>query len=673
MAAPTQHLRLALVLTGGVSLAVWMGGVVAEIERAVERRAGYGALCELTGTEIDVDIIGGSSAGGINGALLGLALARGSDTSSIRDVWLHAAALRDLLRDPGQQQPLPSLLRGNEYFQPQLRTVFASLYGDGVQPTDTPLEILLTGTLLDGEKIVVRDDFGSTFTDTVHRALFRFRRDCEAGVDDFADPAIVDKLALAARATSAFPGAFEPALCPIGTGGADDLGGFANFTTSSYVIDGGVLVNKPLLPVLDAVLARGCDARRVICYVQPAVEQESAYGIGELPNLARVVRAGWLTLPHAESLSRELHELNAHNERGADRIELLHISADAPNALDDRCSPIEKLAGLQLQHFGAFYRSAWRANDWMWGRLDASARLVQLLLEPARLRACAEQDPCFADRLFRTVGSTDELRDELGFLHDDRLPVPAAVPNVVRAAMRTMHVAIAAEELPHIARCADDDQQMGHHRSPSADVLSTLAQASGDDATVAAFRACRIGEERLADDHGSAAYDLMIDRVAQLGTALTHHRHERSVLAWLSGAPRSPLWRAVQASARHRTWSVAVLAGMLGTGAALVIASAWPAASRVAAITVGILIAAAGALGAAILARRVRATLIATLASAIVVVALVFVGPWQWRAWLLAAVLVDVALSLRRRIERRKDGAHPRRQPARMARASSDS
>jgi len=546
----------------------------------------------------------------------------------------------------------------------------------GAPPTETPLEVLLTGTLLDGEKIVVRDDFGSTFTDSVHRALFRFRLDRAAGIDDFAEPDIVDKLALAARATSAFPGAFEPALCPIGTGGADDLAGYANFSASSSVIDGGVLVTKPLLPVRDAVLAKRCDARRVICYVQPAVEQEAAYGVDELPNLARVVRAGWLTLPHAESLSRELHELNAHNARGVNRIDLLHISADAPNALDERCLPVEKLAGLQLQHFGAFYRSAWRANDWMWGRLDATARLVQLLLEPARLRQRAEHDAGFADRLIAALagGPAEELRRELAFLHDDRRPVPDAVPKLVRAAMRSMQVAITAEELPHVARCSEDDQRAGHHRSPSADALSKLTAPGDDEATVvAAFRACRVGEERLADDHGSTAYDLIVDRVTQLGTALTHRHHDRSLLSRLSGAPRSPLWRAVQASARQRTWSVVLLAGLLIAGAALVVASAWPTASRVAAIVVGTLITATGALAAAVLAHRVRASLIATLASVVIVVALAFVGPWQWRAWLLSAVLVDVALSLRRRVERRKSERPSDRQGARISRASSDS
>ena len=37
--------RLAVVMTGGVSLAVWIGGVVAEIYRAVRGAGIYGALC----------------------------------------------------------------------------------------------------------------------------------------------------------------------------------------------------------------------------------------------------------------------------------------------------------------------------------------------------------------------------------------------------------------------------------------------------------------------------------------------------------------------------------------------------------------------------------------------------------------------------------------------------
>ena len=44
----------------------------------------------------------------------------------------------------------------------------------------------------------------------------------------------------------------------------------------------------------------------------------------------------------------------------------------------------EKLTGLNLAHFSAFYRRAWRANDFMWGRLDAATRIVDLMVSSTR-------------------------------------------------------------------------------------------------------------------------------------------------------------------------------------------------------------------------------------------------------------------------------------------------
>ena len=48
------------------------------------------------------------------------------------------------------------------------------------------------------------------------------------------------------------------------------------------------------------------------------------------------------------------------------------------------CTPATKLTGLRLMNFSAFYRRSWRANDFMWGRLDAAARIVELLLDRSR-------------------------------------------------------------------------------------------------------------------------------------------------------------------------------------------------------------------------------------------------------------------------------------------------
>ena len=51
----------------------------------------------------------------------------------------------------------------------------------------------------------------------------------------------------------------------------------------------------------------------------------------------------------------------------------------------------EKLTGVGLGHFAGFYRRAWRANDFMWGRLDAAARVVDLLLDQPPERADVDE------------------------------------------------------------------------------------------------------------------------------------------------------------------------------------------------------------------------------------------------------------------------------------------
>jgi patatin-related protein len=53
--------------------------------------------------------------------------------------------------------------------------------------------------------------------------------------------------------------------------------------------------------------------------------------------------------------------------------ESLEVRADSPNT---------KLTGIILGHFGGFYRHSWRANDFMWGRLDAATRRSRRLSFP---------------------------------------------------------------------------------------------------------------------------------------------------------------------------------------------------------------------------------------------------------------------------------------------------
>jgi predicted acylesterase/phospholipase RssA len=110
-----QDIRLAVVMNGGVSLAVWIGGVTQELHRLATARSATGRaylpLLDLLQATVRVDVIAGTSAGGINGAFLALGLARGTDIGVMRDLWRYQGAVDKLLRDPLEKDP-PSLLKG---------------------------------------------------------------------------------------------------------------------------------------------------------------------------------------------------------------------------------------------------------------------------------------------------------------------------------------------------------------------------------------------------------------------------------------------------------------------------------------------------------------------------------------------------------------------------------
>jgi patatin-like phospholipase len=143
-----MELRIAVVMTGGVSLAVWMGGVTLELSRLVraEDRT-YLKLLRLTRSRPRVDVISGTSAGGLNGALLATALVRGATVAGLRDLWLDLGALERLLRRARVADP-PSLLRGDDCFLPEIRKAIGRLGGPGTHRDAVPMELIISGTLL---------------------------------------------------------------------------------------------------------------------------------------------------------------------------------------------------------------------------------------------------------------------------------------------------------------------------------------------------------------------------------------------------------------------------------------------------------------------------------------------------------------------------------------------
>ncbi|WP_406453245.1 patatin-like phospholipase family protein [Streptomyces sp. NBC_01622] len=72
----------------------------------------YVRLLDLLDVTVGVDMLSGTSAGGINGALLGLARANSLDLGDLREFWLKSGDFDTLLRDLKETRP-PSMLQGD--------------------------------------------------------------------------------------------------------------------------------------------------------------------------------------------------------------------------------------------------------------------------------------------------------------------------------------------------------------------------------------------------------------------------------------------------------------------------------------------------------------------------------------------------------------------------------
>lgn len=329
--ADREELRIALVMNGGVSLAIWMGGLTHEVNRVLRGEGVYGDLLDLLEIEPHVDVISGTSAGGINGALLSLAMVRGQSLELLRDLWVEKGAFNDLLRDPFE--PLPSsLLKGDDYFLEKLKDAFSQLNSGGsIQaPKDAPIDLTLTATLLKGERAELADDFGRAITDVRHRAAIRFRRGPDVDTDPFVHPDIADRLALASRSTACFPVAFEPSFIPVGPKepipGRPDMREHVDFQGSRFVIDGGLLDNKPLGWAIDAIYKQRTmgDSRRVLMYVVPDPSEGGSEGPDEIaspPQVSGVLVASLFQIPRTEPVGSEITDVRTKNREAMERRE----------------------------------------------------------------------------------------------------------------------------------------------------------------------------------------------------------------------------------------------------------------------------------------------------------------------------------------------------------------
>jgi predicted acylesterase/phospholipase RssA len=332
----TEEVRLAMAWNGGVSLAIWMGGVAVELDSA--RRATcepnepaspdsneppegsrplYKAICDAFQRTLEIDILCGASAGGLNAALLAGAIVseRPLRAEFLREHWLDMGDFESLLQPIGNTQP-PALMQGQSFFE-QLKKVFTELLGDTAKEAQhVPAKVLLDVQVTDveGRERSFIDDWGQAFLAREHRMPVSFRAagDYTAGT-----------LAAAARASASFPGAFEAQKL---NGTAAHLAGFPD--QERWAIDGGVLENAPIRQAIDLIPTRRASGpvKRFVCYVNadPQTHRDPREDPAE-PKLAAVLSDS-LTLPRTARLVDQLQALEdarRHSGITATGLELL--------------------------------------------------------------------------------------------------------------------------------------------------------------------------------------------------------------------------------------------------------------------------------------------------------------------------------------------------------------
>lgn len=266
---PEQEVRFAVVMYGGVSLAIYINGVAQELLSLVRATApkSVGANDpfvpddQLKGAEkiyrelgaqfgrawskrneppsdptrvkarFIVDVISGTSAGGINGVFLAKALARNQTMDGLKQLWLQEGDLGKLLNDPRalrdlrytgirRQSPPQSLLNSRRMYR-KLLEALAEMGKRGETQDASPLvgelDLFVTATDIEGVPLPMslKDDvvYERRYKNVFH---FRYAPDLQSETDATANLSRDDFrkdddpfLAFAARCTSSFPFAFE--------------------------------------------------------------------------------------------------------------------------------------------------------------------------------------------------------------------------------------------------------------------------------------------------------------------------------------------------------------------------------------------------------------------------------------------------------------------------------
>ena len=320
-------------------------------------------------TRFIVDIISGTSAGGINGVFLAKALANGQNINELQQLWVDEGDIRLLINDrrsvepPYDLQTPPASLLNSQRMYVKLLNALTGM-DKGEPPADeadhckspyvAELDLFLTTTDIAGIPLPIKLSDRVVY-ERRYRNVFQFRYDQREGRNDF----IVwhnPFLAYASRCTSSFPFAFEPmTLADIDDvlehypqyqddefekarakwgerfyqrytqrpgvrrqNGAQAAGGKqrANKFASRAFGDGGYLDNRPFSYATETLARRTAEVPvlRKLVYIEPSPEHpECEPEKAGKPNVAENVAAALFTLPRYETIREDLQRVQDRN------------------------------------------------------------------------------------------------------------------------------------------------------------------------------------------------------------------------------------------------------------------------------------------------------------------------------------------------------------------------
>ncbi len=405
--------RFAVVMYGGVSLAIYMNGIAQELYRLVQATSEqvkiprgsakvYRDIANDLKTKFVIDILSGTSAGGINAVFLAKALAVGRRFEGVESIWVNTANIDGLINDRRglgvgiAQQLLPNvlstsaLLNGNKMYADlfdALKEMDIKKGNKADAPEMDELDLYVTATDLEG-RISPVEIMGEQVNEREHRHVFHLRKAPAAGsekpVNHF-DPDYNPFIAFVARSTSSFPVAFEPVQLEKLTEWKDLWRGFFKPIRSSQqgkgsdgfgsrvFADGGYLDNKPFSYAIQTIMARHTDhpVDRKLIYIEPSPEKISEKSPSPKENSVEPPDASEnalkaFTLARYETIRQDLQLLKERNrliERTSrilcgteEDISKLGVKNQPPNVFDWENKDLREMINEQGFGYGGYFR-----------------------------------------------------------------------------------------------------------------------------------------------------------------------------------------------------------------------------------------------------------------------------------------------------------------------------